>query len=1337
MKITKLNATNYQHWKLRMEMVLLERDLWDVVSGEVSDDVLDSKRLGLAFAAIALNVEDDQLNHIKAFKNDGRRAWLALENIHQPKGPVHAMFLYKKLFRLRLAGDGDMRKHLDAFDDLMNQLSAVTTDRLPEELVGTLLLNSVTDAYENLVVAIEAQQVDSISVEYIKSRLMSEYVRRSDETNTEENVLVSRDKPSKTRPRNTYSCEYCHKKGHTSDRCYKKAYDLAKKDEQANIAVEESAYAADENTISKSVSSKSSSADSAVWLLDSGCSQHMCKTSNFLSDPRDAGGRKINFGNDGVLAAKLYGTVTFDKPFSGKFTDVLFVPGIAYNLISVRQLASRGYRVVFANKRATVYSPANKVLFEVPEVDGLFAVSVRLLSCNSSYSLPALVAHSNGCVWHRRLGHPGVSAMKQLANSGSLREENSVAVESLKSSNSIVCEPCQSGKQSRLPFGVREYTATCVLELLHIDLCGPIEPKSLSGCSYFMMIVDDYSRKFFVCFLRNKSDAFDAFVDIKVKLERQTGKPVKKIRSDNGGEFVNRHFGELCRREGIDHQLSVPYTPQQNGVVERANRTVVEKTRCMLADCNLNNKFWAEAVNTAVYLYNRLPSSAIDWNIPEERWTGMPQSYKDLRVFGCAAYAYAKTAKLKKLDPRSVKCVFLGYCSDRKAFRLYSLETRRLVISRDVTFDESVFPSFDDWECADLTVVYGSQNQGELVNGPRVPNQDRGSVQLSDSQSVVSSSDMDLTVHSGGSVNGETLDSAEGDDMELTVHSGESVGHGMLDNIDPVACEDPEVGDTSEDPLLIQETTSDEFVYLSLTSEPTSYSQVLDSAERAQWEESMDAEMKAMEDNNVWKLVKLPPGRTAVGSKWVYKKKTDFDGSVTKFKSRIVAKGYSQRGGIDYHETFAPAAKFTSIRIILALAAHYDWELEQMDVKTAFLNGDLEEEIYLQQPEGRTVEGKPSWVYKLNKALYGLKQSPRAWNKKLVSVFENVGLVQSPNDPSLFMLSKSGSVMFVIVHVDDLLIAGSDIGLVRNFKEHMKNVFKMEDLCAVKQLLGMHIVRDRKNRTLFLEQSKYIKNILSRFGMDECKDCDTPMVEGFHSKEHMKSAKFEQSSLYASLIGSLMYAALGTRPDIIHAVVSLSRFNNKCTQEHWQAAKRILRYLHGTQSAGIMYRGGSLEGYSDAEWGGDHVDRRSTGGYVFKLYGGAVSWQSKKQETVAQSSTEAEYIAVNGAAREFVWLKRVLCEIGENVECPFKLYEDNRGCIDLSKNPEFHARSKHIDIKHHYIRELVQKKEIELKYCRTEEMVADVMTKPLGRQAHRKLSLAMGIELGAGSKGEC
>lgn len=294
-----------------------------------------------------------------------------------------------------------------------------------------------------------------------------------------------------------------------------------------------------------------------------------------------------------------------------------------------------------------------------------------------------------------------------------------------------------------------------------------------------------------------------------------------------------------------------------------------------------------------------------------------------------------------------------------------------------------------------------------------------------------------------------------------------------------------------------------------------------------------------------------------------------------------------------------------------------------------------------------------------------------------------------------------------------------------------------DNLGAVKQLLGMHVIRDRENRTLIVDQSKYVKSIISRFGMSDCKDYETPMVEGFHSKNHLESAEFEQPSVYASLIGSLMYAALGTRPDIIHAVVSLSRFNKKCTQEHWKAAKRVLRYLHGTQFAGIKYGGGALEGYSDAEWCGDHVDRRSVGGYVFKLYGGAISWQSKKQSTTAQSSTEAEYIAVNGAAREFVWLKRMLCEVGMEVENPFKLYEDNLGCIHLSKNPEFHARSKHIDVKHHYIREQVQNKVLMLQHCRTEEMVADIMTKPLGSQAHRKFCEGMGIVLDGGSKGEC
>ena len=476
------------------------------------------------------------------------------------------------------------------------------------------------------------------------------------------------------------------------------------------------------------------------------------------------------------------------------------------------------------------------------------------------------------------------------------------------------------------------------------------------------------------------------------------------------------------------------------------------------------------------------------------------------------------------------------------------------------------------------------------------------------------------------------------------------------------------------------------------------------------WREAMDVEMKSIEKNRTWQLVDLPKGKDAIGLKWVYKTKYNEDGSVQKYKARLVAKGYSQQPGVDFNETFAPVVRMETIRTVLALAAQLELQVFQLDVKSAFLNGELEEEVYVKQPQGFEVEGKEGKVYKLHKALYGLKQAPRAWNSKIDAYFLQNGFVKSPSEPSQYVKTRGANFLMVCLYVDDLIYAGTNHDMVQSFKEAMMKEYEMTDLGLMKYFLGIQVKQTKGG--IFITQEKYIHDLLKKFILESCKPVSTPMA--LNEKLQLNDgAEKADPKVYRSLVGSLIYLT-NTRPDIVHSVSLVSRFMNEPSKLHFAATKRILRYLQGTKKLGIKYvkeENNELVGYTDSDWAGSFDDRKSTLAYVFCLGSKAISWSSKKQNSVALSSAEAEYISVNEATREAVWLRRILIDLQQKVEDPTPIFCDNQSAISMSKNPVFHGRSKHIELRHNYIRDMVQRKEINLEYIKTTEQPADVLTK--------------------------
>ena len=490
------------------------------------------------------------------------------------------------------------------------------------------------------------------------------------------------------------------------------------------------------------------------------------------------------------------------------------------------------------------------------------------------------------------------------------------------------------------------------------------------------------------------------------------------------------------------------------------------------------------------------------------------------------------------------------------------------------------------------------------------------------------------------------------------------------------------------------------------------------SDDRSKWMTAMECEIESIMKHNTWKLVPLPKDKKAIGCRWLFKIKRNADGSIDKYKARLCAKGYTQKSGVDFNETFAPVAKMTSIRVLLAIAAEMDLEIQQFDVNTAFLYGTIEEDIYMMQPTGFEDKDKPDYVCKLLKSLYGTKQAARQWNQRLDEYMVSQGFKSADADPCIYTRINENEYTVMAVYVDDIITLSKDMKSVNEIKCELKKVFEIKELGEMKYCLGLEVNRDRNKRMISLNQHGYVKKLSEKYGLQNCKPTHSPADA--NSKLHMmdEDEEFVPRHPYREIVGSLMYAMVCTRPDIADAVGSVAKYCEKYSNEHWIAAKRIAKYLKTTSKYALNYGGNNssgLVGYADANWASDPDTRKSTTGYVFLLNGGAVSWNSKRQSTVATSSTEAEYMSLYSAVQEAIWLRRLLKDVNYDTNGAIKIYQDNQGTIALAKNPTFHNRTKHIDIKYHFSREQVKSGNVELEYVSTNNMIADALTKPVSR----------------------
>ncbi|RVW16754.1 Retrovirus-related Pol polyprotein from transposon TNT 1-94 [Vitis vinifera] len=1126
-------------------------------------------------------------------------------------------------------------------------------------------------------------------------RISSTQTLPSDST-SDSSVLVSqttsRGGRSGTRGRGQRPhCTYCNKLGHTRDRCYQlhgRPPRTAHMAQSSDSPLPQPPSSSASQTSQASIASVAQPGNASAclthtsslgpWILDSGASDHLSGNKDLFSSITTTSDLPtVTLANGSQTVAKGIG-LALPLP-SLPLTSVLYTPECPFNLISISKITrTLNCSITFSDKFVTLQDRSTGKMIGIGrESQGLYHLT--------SDSSPAVCISTDApLLIHNRLGHPSLSKFQKM-------------VPRFSTLSSLPCESCQLGKHTRVSFPKRlNNRAKSPFELVHTDVWGPCRTASTLGFQYFVTFIDDYSRCTWLFLMKNRAELFSIFQKFYTEIQTQFNISIRVLRSDNAREYFSAQFTSFMSHHGILHQSSCAHTPQQNGVAERKNRHLVETARTLLLHSHVPFRFWGDAVLTACYLINRMPSSVLHDQIPHSLlFPDQPLYFLPPRVFGCTCFVHILTPGQDKLSAKAMKCLFLGYSRLQKGYRCYSLETHRYFISADVTFfEDSPFfsPTSESLPVSEVLPI-------PIVSPPdAMPPRP-------------------LQVYHRRPRVVAPLPFPEAPADSLPIPSASPAPALPSPNDLPIAVRKGTRSTRNPHPiynfLSYHRLSSPYSAFVSAISSVSLPKSTHEALSHPGWRQAMVDEIAALHSNGTWDLVVLPSGKSTVGCRWVYAVKVGPDGQVDRLKARLVAKGYTQVYGSDYGDTFSPVAKIASVRLLLSMAAMCSWPLYQLDIKNAFLHGDLAEEVYMEQPPGFVAQGESGLVCRLRRSLYGLKQSPRTWFSRFSSVVQEFGMLRSTADHSVFYHHNSlGQCIYLVVYVDDIVITGSDQDGIQKLKQHLFTHFQTKDLGKLKYFLGIEIAQSSSG--VVLSQRKYALDILEETGMLDCKPVDTPMDPNVKLVPG-QGEPLGDPGRYRRLVGKLNYLTI-TRPDISFPVSVVSQFLQSPCDSHWDAVIRILRYIKSTPGQGVLYqnRGHTqVIGYTDADWAGSPTDRRSTSGYCVFIGGNLISWKSKKQDVVARSSAEAEYRAMALATCELIWLRHLLQELRFGKDEQMKLICDNQAALHIASNPVFHERTKHIEVDCHFIREKIASGCIATSFVNSNDQLADIFTKSL------------------------
>jgi len=1353
------------------------------------------------------------------------------------------------------------------------------------------------------------------------------------------------------------------------------------------------------------------------WTLDSGSSYHMTNDLKSLENVVEHE-EVISFADGGKVIATHKGDyLGYINDNKITLRDVLYVPAFKRSLISIDCLSDKHYTTTFYkdnNKNCvSLYNKnKNKICTVTSNYNKVYKIwtSKKKFTFNNSDTICDSLSKVNDDMelWHKRLGHCNIDRLKDKLN---------------KLIINYKCKVCACSKMKNLPYKPSNSRAKKPFDLIHMDTVSSPD-SSLYGNKYFLTILDDHTRYSWVYFLKSKDQVYYTFLNWYKRIHNIFNTNIKFIRTDNGTEFVNKNFSSFCNENGIIHQLTVPYNPQQNGRAERLNEKLIYTAASLLTESKLNRKFWEDAIHTANYIHNRLPHKGINDQVPFELLYNEKVDYNHLKVFGCQVFFYVPKHFRKKFTDSTLPGIFLGYDDiNHTAYRIFDISNNKVVLSRAVSFFEDVpgnspapFSTPEFLNILDINKLGGNDNDDMIendqssleeevifdnnLNNPftqNIPNQKfyphnnlnlyypNYSVQYNHNQSPQNQNNLNyynenlnnnfnslnrpfqqnpqftnsensenskINQFYSGNKNNNYLNSStnlnnnlnnnsnnnlnnsnnqpielnennlnnlnlnnqkfnsenqnsnynvnkesnhdqhennqfnannkeeitrnenknninnvkidansENDGRNLNDEStnknlnlienehsnnlrenhmekvNENVNKGnykkvSLDHNNSVNSEDNKTSEVklnerninskninetnmnnlngnleqnvnknkinSEESNLNTENeqnntternntnneNNDELekvgidkrktrtynrkkntrnnnkqqtrvnnkkvnkrkrkdkeiieennnktkriksfniediidivsnLTVNIPTEPFNYDDILNKYDKDEWLKAVEEELNNMKELNVYTVVDhVPKNANIITPKWVFKYKLDANGNIVKRKARLVARGFTQIYGIDFTVTFSPTLRQDSLRLVTAIAAQNRYNIYQIDVKAAYLNAELEENIYIKAPQGDENYGKRYW--KLNKALYGLKQAGRMWNNTLNKVLTEMGLTRCKSEPCLYIKRNKNDkiISLLAVYVDDIIITGVENEILK-IKNELKSKFKITDVGNVDFIIGIKF--EKLKDGYLLHQKRYLDEILSKFNIDKYRPSSNmlPIIN-----EELRKKSFDQTK-YKKAIGSLLYLAISTRPDILFAVSKASRRSRDPNYEDWLNVIKIFRYLKGNPNYGIKFTNDeNFKVYVDADFGGDTATRKSTTGFVVTMGNGPTSWYSKLQQCVAVSTAESEYYALNECARQCMWYKNLFDELSKEKRC-ITINTDNKVAIYNCENETINPKSKHIDIKYHQIRDWIKEKKIKVNYVKSEFNLADGFTKYLSGPLMSKL----------------
>jgi DNA-dependent RNA polymerase auxiliary subunit epsilon len=1302
----------YELWEVKFLGYLRLKKLSDTiltaVNPDAEDEVIraDAAKNADAFAELIQVLDDRSLSLvIRDAVDDGRKALAILREHYLSKGKPRVITLYTELTSLKKASEESVTDYMLRAETASTSLKSAGETISDSLLIAMIIKGLPSEQYRAFSTVVTQKDKEQSFAEFkVSLRSFEETQKLSDQGSANDDRIMEVNlgksgkpiaskgkmlcygcgkpghKISECRTRNRW-CEVCKSNSHNTDRCRKKnkkSMGDATKSVRNNSNNSDNMH--DDHSYAFKIGVDITSSDKLNGILvDCGATTHIVHDLNRftkfdtefrpenhfieLADGKRSNNVALKRGDAEVDICDVDGNT-----HKALLKDALYVPSYKQDIFSVHAAVSRGATVSFSPDNAKLVS-SDGTEFKIEQEGRLYYLNSAISSSMSKQDSKSKSLKD----WHEILGHCNLKDILALEN----------VVEGMKiiGKKEFDCGTCVEGKMTQHRNRKADRKASNILELVHCDLAGPIDPTAREGFRYALAFVDDYSGMIMIYLLVSKSETLRATEKFLADMSPH-GK-VKCIRSDNGTEFTSQGFQNLLIKHSIKHEKSAPYSPHQNGTVERNWRSLFDMARCLLIQSKLPKTLWTYALMTSAYIRNRCYNPRIK-KTPFHAFTNHKPNINNMHIFGTICYTYVQ--EKKKLDARGEQGIFVGYDKGSPAYLIYFPHTQTIKRCRTVRFSDK------------FEIGNDAPKPTEIVNeGPLIVN-------MPDQNAVNDMPEQNPITENSNLIEPTTTG------QNLTSEQANTTRYPRREHTKPKYLEQFVDGSEIEETELVNFTI--DYCYR-MSDAPKSYQEAMSSDDSSKWQIAMEEEVHALRENETYEIAQLPKGKNTVGGKWVYTIKSGPNGE-EKYKARYVAKGYSQIPNIDYHETFSPTAKMTSVRMLMQLAVQYNLTIHQMDVKTAFLNAPIDCELYVEQPKGFVIKGDSgeNLVLKLKKSLYGLKQSGRNWNSLLHSYLTNEGFIQSKSDNCVYIKVNNNSITILIIWVDDIMIASNSTESLTEVKKNLSDRFQMKDLGMLSWFLGIEFTCEKE--VIKMSQTKYIEAVLRRFRMEDCKPRSSP-CETVSLNEESETV---DSRLYREIVGSLVYIMTSTRPDLCYSVTKLSQYLSAPTVVHLNTAKHVLRYLKGTADKGLVFRKSdervSLIGYCDADWGSSE-DRRSITGYGFKLNknGPLISWKSRKQPTVALSTCEAEYMSLSSAIQEAKFLSQLLNDFLVESSNPVSLYCDNQGAIALAKNPVQHQRSKHIDIRYHFIRQEIQKGSVNVMYVTSNENVADIFTKAL------------------------